>query len=285
LGNVQLAQKHFADAEKWYQQSLDKNPAFSEGLSGLMNTYFAQKQFDKAIAAANAQIAKVPNNSDFYDLLGTALFNGKKDYPAAEAALRKAVDLDKNNTDALEKLGKVQVQEGSADQALALYLQSIKDNPREVRFFILAGELYEAKQNWDQAKAMYQQALSLSPDQPLASNNLAYVILQQGGNVDVAMGMAQTARRGMPNSPNAADTLGWAYYHKGIYQSAISQFQEALRLNEKNGGPDDAVLHYHLGLAYQKSNQNGLARQQLEKAVKLRPDNNEVRKALAELRS
>jgi tetratricopeptide (TPR) repeat protein len=285
LGNVHLAQKHFADAEKWYQQSLDKNPAFSEALSGLMNTYFAQKQFDKAIAAANAQIAKVPNNSEFYDLLGTALFNGKKDYPGAEAALRKAVDLDKNNTDALEKLGKVQVQEGSADKALALYLQSIKDNPREVRFYILAGELYEAKQNWDQAKAMYQQALSISPDHPLASNNLAYVILQQGGNVDVAMGMAQTARRGMPNSPNAADTLGWAYYHKGIYQSAISQFQEALRLNEKNGGPDDAVLHYHLGLAYQKSNQNGLARQQLEKAVKLSPDNADVRKALSELRS
>lgn len=285
LGNVQLAQKHFADAEKWYQQSLNKNPAFSEGLSGLMNTYFAQKQFDKAVAAANAQIAKVPNNSDFYDLLGTALFNGKKDYASAEVALRKAVDLDKNNTDALEKLGKVQVQQGSADQALALYLQSIKDNPREVRFYILAGELYEAKQNWDQAKTMYQQALSISPDHPLASNNLAYVILQQGGNVDVAMGMAQTARRGMPNSPNAADTLGWAYYHKGIYQSAISQFQEALRLNEKNGGPDDAVLHYHLGLAYEKSNQNALARQQLEKAAKLSPDNADVRKALSQLRS
>lgn len=285
LGNVHLAQKQYADAEKWYQESLDKNPAFSEGLSGLMNTYFAQKQFDKAVAAANAQIAKVPGNSDFYDLLGTALFNGKKDYAGAEVALRKAVELDKNNTDALEKLGKVQVQQGSADQALALYLQSIKENPREVRFYILAGELYEAKQNWDQAKNMYQQALSIVPDHPLASNNLAYVILQQGGNVDVAMGMAQTARRGMPNSPNAADTLGWAYYHKGIYQSAISQFQEALRLNEKNGGPDDAVLHYHLGLAYEKANQNALARQQLEKAVKLSPDNADARKALSQLRS
>jgi len=285
LGNLQLAQKHFPDAEKWYQQSLEKDPAFADGLSGLMNTYFAQKLFDKAIAAANAQIAKVPNNSSFYDLLGTALFNGKKDYPAAETALRKAVDLDKNNTDALEKLGKVQVQMGSADQALALYLQSIKDNPHEVVFYILAGELYEAKQNWDQAKAMYQQALSISPDHPLASNNLAYVMLEHGGNVDVAMGMAQTARRGMPNSANAADTLGWAYYHKGIYQSAISQFQEALRLNEKNGAPDDATLHYHLGLAYERSNQNDLARRQLERAAKLSPDNREVRQALSALRS
>ncbi len=284
MGNIQLVQKHYADAEKFYQQALDKDPSSTEGLSGLMNTYVAQKQSDKAIAAANTQIIKSPNNSNFYDLLGTALFNGRKDLPGAEAALRKAIELDKNNVDALLKLGKVQVQEGSADQALALYLQSIKDNPREVTFYILSGELYEAKKNWDQAKSMYQQALSISPDHPLASNNLAYVILEQGGNVDVAMGMAQTARRGMPDSPNAADTLGWAYYHKGIYQSAISQFQEALRLSEKRGEPDDADLHYHLGLAYQKTNQTALARQQLEKAVKLSPNNADARKALSDLR-
>jgi len=285
LGNVQLAQKHFPEAEKFYQQALDKDPSSADALSGLMNTYVAQKQYDKAIAAANAQIAKSPNTSNFYDLLATALFDGKKDYAGAETALRKAVSLDKNNIDALEKLGKVQAQQGSLDQALSTYLQASKDNPREVRFYILAGELYEAKQNWDQAKAMYQKALSLSPDNPLASNNLAYVLLEQGGNVDVAMGMAQAARRGMPNSPNAADTLGWAYYHKGIYQSAISQFQEALRLNERAGAPDDSVLHYHLGLAYQKSNQLSLARQQLEKALKIKPDYAEARKALSDLRS
>jgi tetratricopeptide (TPR) repeat protein len=285
LGNVQLAQKRFPEAEKFYEQALEKGPSSAESLSGLMNTYVAQKEYDKAIAAANAQIAKSPNTSDFYDLLATALFDGKKDYAGAEAALRKAIALDKNNIDALEKLGKVQVQQGSLDQAISTYVQASKDNPGEVRFYILAGELYETKQNWDQAKAMYQQALSLSPDNPLASNNLAYVLLQQGGNVDVAMGMAQTARRGMPNSPNAADTLGWAYYHKGIYQSAISQFQEALRLNEKAGAPDDSVLHYHLGLAYQKANQLSLARQQLEKALKIKPDNTDARKALEQLRS
>jgi tetratricopeptide (TPR) repeat protein len=284
LGAVQFAQKHFPEAAKFYQQALDKDPSSAEGLSGLMNSYVAQKDYDKAIAAANAQIAKSPNSA-FYDLLGTALFNGKQDYPAAEAALRKSVELDKNNIDALEKLGKVQLKKGSPDDALALYLQSIKDNPHEALFYILAGELYESKQNWDQAKSMYQQALSISPDHPLASNNLAYVLLEQGGNIDVALGMAQTARRGMPDSPNAADTLGWAYYHKGIYQSAISQFQEALRLNEKSGAPDDAVLHYHLGLAYEKANQAALARQQLEKAVKLNPNDADARKALSGLRT
>ena len=285
IGSIQFAQKNYSEAEKSFQQALDKGPSSTDGLSGLMHVYVAQKNYDKAIAAANMQIAKSPSNSNFYDLLGTALFEGKKDYSGAETALRKAVDLDKSNIDALQKLGKVEVQQHNIDQALALYLESAKNNPHEFGFYILAGNLYEAKQNWDQAKAMYQQALAISPNNALASNNLAYLILEQGGNVDVAMNMAQTARRAMPNSPNFADTLGWAYYHKGIYQSAINQFQEALKLNDKNGGSDDPVVHYHLGLAYQKANQMVLARQQLEKAAKLAPDNADVRKALAELRS
>jgi cellulose synthase operon protein C len=205
--------------------------------------------------------------------------------PGAETNLRKAVDLDKNNADAIEKLGKVELQEGQPDRALALFQQAIKDNPRDVLFYTLTGEIYASRQNWDQAKTMYQQALSLQPDEPHASNNLAYVILEQGGNVDVALAMAQTARRGLPDSPNAADTLGWAYYRKGVYQSAITQFQEALRLSERGGAPDDATIHYHLGLAYQKANQNSLARQQLERALKLSPNNNDARKALSELRS
>jgi cellulose synthase operon protein C len=284
LGNIQLAQKHMADAEKFYQQALDKDSTSVEALSGLMNSYFAEKQFDKAVAAAKAEIAKVPNNSNFYDLLGTALFDAKKDLPGAESALRQAIQLDKNNADAIEKLGKVQIQEGSTDQALVLYQQSIKDNPREVRFYILAGELYESQQNWDQAKAMYQQALSVSPDNPLASNNLAYLLLEHGGNIDVALAMAQNARRTLPESANAADTLGWAYFHKGIYQDAINQFQEAIRLNEQHGTADDGSFHYHLGAAYQKLNQNSLARQQFEKAVKLNPNNSDARKALSELR-
>jgi len=284
LGNVQLAQKHYSEAEQFYRQALQKDPASADGLRGLMTTYVEQKQYDKAIDAAHAQIAKSPDNSNFYDLLGTALFDGKKDYAGSEAALRQAVALDKTNGDAVEKLGKVQIQQGNMDQALASYQQAIKDNPKNARLYILSGELYDAKKNWDQAKGMYQQALIVSPDNPLAANNLAYVLLEQGGNVDVAMNMAQTARRGMPNSPNAADTLGWAYYQKGIYNSAIDQFLEALRLNQKNGGPDSATVHYHLGLAYQKLNQNTLAREHLEKAVKLKPQYADARKALSELR-
>jgi tetratricopeptide (TPR) repeat protein len=152
----------------------------------------------------------------------------------------------------------------------------------------LLGELYESKKDWKQAKDSYQKALDLKPDNPLASNNLAYAMLQTGGNVDVALSLAQTARREMPDSPNAADTLGWVLYQKGAYRSAIDLFQEALKLGEKNKSPDNPTVHYHLGLAYEKTDQSGLAKQQLERVLKIDPnylDADDVKKQLAQLKS
>jgi len=282
MGNLHQLQKQYPEAIKFYQQALDKDPAWTDALQGLMNTYLAQKQLDQAIAAARAQIAKSPGTSGVYDLLGTALFQ-KKDFSGAEAAFQKAVELDKNNSDALFKLAQAQVAAGSVSQALATDLQSIKDHPHDIQFYLLAGMMYESQNSFDQAKVMYQQALNIQPDNPLASNNLAYVILERGGNVDVAFAMAQTARRGMPDSPAAADTLGFAYFQKGVYQSAIDMFQESLRLNEKKGAADDPTVHYHLGLAYEKANQPAQARQQLERALKISPNFSDARKALSEL--
>ncbi len=283
MGNLHLLEKHSMEAIKFYQQALDKEPASTDALQGIMNIYLGQKQPDQAIAAARIQIAKSPGISGFYDLLGTAMFQ-KKDLSGAEGAFRKAIEIDKNNSDALLKLGQVQAAQGSVSQALATYQQSIKDHPREISFYILAGEMYESQHDVANAKSMYQKALEIQPDNPLAANNLAYVMLEQGGNVDIALAKAQTARRGMPESSNAADTLGWAYFQKGVYQSAISLFQESLRLNEKRGAADDPTVHYHLGLAYQKANQPAQARQQMERVLKINPNNGDARKALSELR-
>ena len=283
MGNLFQLQKQYSEAIKYFQQALDKDPTSTDALQGMMNVYLVQKQLDQAIAVARAQLAKSPNVSGFYDLLGTALFE-KKDLPAADTALHKAIELDGSNSDAMLKLGQVQAAEGSVSQALATYQQSIKDHPREIAFYILSGEMYESQNDWDHAKAMYQKALEIQPNNALASNNLAYVLLEQRGNVDVALAMAQTARRGMPESANAADTLGWAYFQKGVYQSAIEMFQESLRLNEKKGAADDPVVHYHLAMAYKKANQPSQARQQFERVLKINPNNAEARKELSELR-
>ena len=210
------------------------------------------------------------------------LFNNK-DLKGGAGELQRAVDLDKSNAEAEIKLGQVQTAQGQVDQAISTYQNYVRDNPRDIRFYILTGELYESKKDWEKAKDMYQKVLQIQPDNPLASNNLAYVMLQEGGNVDMALSMAQVARRGMPQSANAADTLGWAYYKKGAYASALDLFKEAVKLNKDNS--DEAVFHYHLGLAYSKTDQRNLAKQQFERALKINPsfsDADDARRLLSE---
>jgi len=239
-----------------------------------------QKQPDKAIATAKVQLANYPKNAGFHIMLGQLLMEQKKDLAGAEEQFQHASQIDPKNGEAMVRLGMVQNARGAADQALETYLDGSKINPREVTFYLLAGGIYENKQDWDHAKQQYQKALAVQPDNPVASNDLAYVMLQQGGNVDVAFAMAQNARRQLPDNPNAADTLGWAFYHKQVYASAVNLFKEALKKE-----PDNALYNYHLGLAYAKSGQTALARQQLERVVKIKPDFpgvEQLRQALAE---
>ena len=288
MGNLRLAQKQYSAAEKAYQRALNFAPGSPDALSGLMNTYLSQKQVDKAVEAANAQIAKVRNNSGFYDLLGTVLLKHTKNLAGAEAAFRKAIELDKNNQQALIMLGQVQTAEGAATQAIATYERALQDNPGNISFYILLGDLYNSQHDLAKAQDAYHKALAIDSNNPMASNNLAYLLLQNGGDVDQAVSLAQTARSSAPDSPNFADTLGWAFYHKGYYQQSISLFQESMKLAQKANSPDNPTVHYHLGLAYEKSGDTTLAKKELERVLQLNPNYSaadDVKKALAELQS
>jgi len=113
-------------------------------------------------------------------------------------------------------------------------------------------------------KPIIQRALQIQPQQPIAANNLAYLMLQNGGNIDVALSLAQIARQGMPILPDAADTLAWAYYQKGTYQFA----RDLLRMPLKQK-PDSATMQYHLGMVYSKLRDNSEAATHLKKAITL----------------
>jgi tetratricopeptide (TPR) repeat protein len=233
------------------------------------------------------QIAASPNNSDFYTLLGSALVT-KKDYAGAQTAYQKAVDLNKKNAEAYLGLARVQLSSGASDATLTTCANALRDNPNQAVFYVLEGSAYEKKNDLESAKTAYQKALDLHRDDPAISNNLAYVLLETNSNPDLALQLAQTARRGLPDSSNVADTLGWAFYQKGIYQSAISMFEDAIKLAAKHKEPESATYHYHLGLAYAKASQPELAKQNLERVLKIDPnysDAADVRKQLSQLKS
>jgi Tfp pilus assembly protein PilF len=82
----------------------------------------------------------------------------------------------------------------------------------------------------------------------------------------------------MPNSPSTADTLAWVYYQKGNYSSARDLLEDALKTE-----PNNASMHYHLGMTYAKLSNNSDAVIQLKKAVTLAPNSQTAKDADKEL--
>ena len=278
LGKFQLTQKRFKEAQDAFEQALQRDPNSADALRGLIAVYTGEGQSDKVLSRVEAQIAKVPGNARFHYLDGIVLAR-KKDLPGAEKELEKAVQLDPNSFEAIAALGQIEVARGSVDEGIARYRQALLQNPQELRFYVLLGILLESKGEWQEAERIYQRALQLQPDYAPAANNLAYLMVQHGENVDVALGLAQAARRALPDSPNVADTLGWIYCQKGVYGLAIDLLEEAVK-----GTPTDATLQYHLGLAYQRNKDLERARLHLERALQLAPDlpeGPEIRKVLS----
>jgi len=201
--------------------------------------------------------------------------------PKAEAAFKQAAELSPEDATPLLRLGQVEIAMGKADQAFADAQESIKRNPKDVRAFFMLGQIQESRGDWQGAQASYKKALEIKPDFAGAANNLAYSMLEHGGNTDVALNLAQTARRGLPHEPFAADTLAWADFQKGAYGSAVDLLEEAIK-----DEPDNPTYQAHLGLAYARMNDSTRAKEHLQKALQLDPnlpEAGEVKKTLNQL--
>jgi len=175
--------------------------------------------------------------------------------------------LDGKNPTYLAFHAELQSAAGQKEQAVATFHRAIEASPNDPRLYLAIGGIYESLGKWSEARASYEKCLGIQQGNPLAANNLAYLLLEHGGNVNVALSLAQTARKGLPNLPNTADTLGWAYFHNGAYSVAIPLFEEAVRQEPKNQG-----YRYHLALAYQQLSNASRAKVEFEKVINLDPN-------------
>lgn len=266
LGKLRFAQKRFSEGVSLLEQALQYDPNSVEAIRLLIGYDLYQKQPDKALARLNAQIVKSPKNSGFYDLLAQLEIQGKK-LDQAAATAQKAIQLNSSDGEAVMLLAQIQVQRGQTANAIGAWEQWLHTHPNDAGANAILGTLEESRGDVGKAEAYYKKSLQIQPQQPIAANNLAYRMLKNGENVDVALTFAQTARQSMPNSPNTADTLAWAYYYKGTYSFARDLLEDALKTE-----PNSATMQYHLGMVYSKLRDKNDAAIHLRKAVSLAPD-------------
>src|SRR5262249_32155321 len=276
----------------FYQSALKISATNFNALSGLISLYAKRNEIDKAHAVIDQALNSYQNNASLH-FLKAQVYGFQQNSQAAEAELRKALELDHNYIAAYSALGGLYVAARQEDRAIAEYKKILEIQPDNAAAYTVIGMLEESRKNYDSAADNYRKALEKDQNSVLAANNLAWVYAAYGkGNLDEAVRLAQGVVQKNPKVALFADTLGWVYYKKGLYKAAADQLQKAVSMDEavarSNNGNPSANYHYHLGMALKAQGDKAGSRRELEASLRLSgkspfSDIEEARKALASL--
>lgn len=126
----------------------------------------SEQEADPTDATAGVKLAQALRDLGRYD-------------QAAEAA-QATLNLQPNNLDALLELGRAHIARGQAFYGVAPLEKARDLAPRDWRSYSLLGVAYEQVRRFDDARAAWNQALVLSPDNPDVLTNAATAALTRG---------------------------------------------------------------------------------------------------------
>jgi tetratricopeptide (TPR) repeat protein len=279
MGTLFLAQRQYDKAVAAYEAALARVPGAIEPLTGLANVRVAQGKPELAVAKVEKTLEATPDNFLAQALLGR-LEGLLKQHDKAEASFRKAVAINPRVPGTHVELANYLLERGKADAAVDALKEGLKGLPGDNALSFRLAEAYRMSGKVDDAIAAYDEMLKRDTGNDLAANNLASMLLDlkdDKASHERARTLAQRFERSV--NPAYIDTLGWANFRLGDYTQAVLHLNKA---SEK--APQVAIFQFHLGMALHKRGDAAMARQHLQKAVESKaeiPGIDEAKKILA----
>ena len=131
----------------------------------------------------------------------------------------------------------------------------------------LRGAALQALDRIEEAEAELWTALQLQPDDPMMLNHLGYLWVDTGRRVEQGAEMIARAHAAEPDNGNIQDSLGWAQYHQGLFETAVETLEGAV-----DKEPANAEINDHLGDAYWRVGRRREAEWQWNRVLTLEPD-------------
>ncbi|MED5322990.1 MAG: hypothetical protein VYA02_06965, partial [Planctomycetota bacterium] len=102
-------------------------------------------------------------------------------------------------------------------------------DPEAAEVWLVAGNIAIAANQPNEAISSREQSLSLDPNQPLTTNNIAYVLSDKLGEHERALPLAKAAADASPQNPQILDTLGTVHLALGDAEAAVPVLAESVR--------------------------------------------------------
>ena len=262
-GQIRLARRDPRAAEQRFAAALVAEPSSYAALSGLVASRLAAGNVAGALAVADAAVAKAPTDAKSLVLAARA-YGETRDFKTSEALLKRAIEADPSLLEAYSMLGQLYVVNKRLDEALREFETLSRLQPTAIGPRTVVAVLHHMGNRRAEAKQAYEAILRIDSHAVVAANNLAWMKVEDGENLDVALQLAQTAKARSPQSPEVSDTLGLIYFRRNLFAFSITAFEDAVKY-----APSNPEYHYRLGLALAKHNDPARAKEAFKAALAL----------------
>ncbi len=266
MGRVHLRNGDTEIARDFMIRALEMNPTHHDILRNLLRLDRQEGRFPESVARINQAVEAEPENAKLRLLVGVVALMDKRQTDA-EAAFKQAIEIDPTDVAGYEHLARLYASTGRLPEAVKTYEDAVKVRPSDPNLHHFLGILYQYGGERDKAIERYEDAIKYGPNLAEAKNNLAYIYAEAGENLDRALDLAQEAKAALPDSHNAADTLGWVLFKRGIPSAAISYLKEAEAGGAEADAPTIATIRHHLALAYESDGSKDKAGEALRRAL------------------
>jgi tetratricopeptide (TPR) repeat protein len=280
LALINFAERKFPEAEKIFLKLLGKYPNDPRLNFAAADVFLNTGRGKQALELLQSQLQKAPNNQAMrYAVASTALRT--RNLQLADSEYRKLIEVQPKNFELYMRLGETLRQEGQVQPAIEMLRRGQALAPNNSMANLQLGMTYESAGMHRESVPFYENVLKADNNNPVALNNLAYLLAEDGRDLDRALTYATRAKQQMPNDDNVSDTLGWVYMKKKLADNALMIFKDLVKRN-----PTSAQYRYHLGMAlFLKGDLPG-AKQALQSALTLKPqqdDEPKIKEMLAKL--
>ena len=168
------------------------------------------------------------------------------------------------------------------EEALETFRQAIRqingssDIEMVADIYSTMGNLLHEQGQTAEAYACYEAVLQYKPSDILVLNNYAYLLAEEGGDLEKAEQMSRRAIEAEPTNATYLDTYAWILYRLQRYDEALIYIEQAIAHDPE---PSD-VLYDHAGDICHQLGKTAQARDYWQKALRLQRSNGTVNKTL-----
>jgi len=261
LGRGYLLQQEYEKARKSFEKAVELQPNYTHAHYGLFTAYTRLNQPEKAkehMAIFNKlkaedlktirdrdgimdlEIYQKPLAKSYMD--AEKLYRAKGNFQKAEQFLKRASELDPQNTLPLEKLGSLYYMTKRMPEALGQFEKISQMDPKNLACYVNIGTISTELRQLDKAERAFGKVIELAPQQSVGYRELARLYLRANVKLLEARKLAEKAVA-LESLGSNYFVLGWACDMNRDSTGALKALERAMQLEPGNLNYKQAYQH------------------------------------------